>query len=209
MQYKANGTLERHVSEAVFESTTNLNTPQHSATFAVDKIMTGDDTTACAIVYARASSKSWMCVIDSRVNNSDLDTLASVPERLSNEINAGHLVRGRQVRMKMFIVRMSTIGVLKSPDGPNTLDASHPRQVAAIVARLDLNRDAVEHAVLVTNIERMAGLGITEDTGFCVIEAFLELRYKFNVDERQVIYRSIRILGQRQKRRRVFFNKPR
>lgn len=104
--------------------------------------------------FAEASSESRVAVIDSRVNNGDLDTLSGVLERLLDIIHTSHLMSRHQLGIGGVLLRDGRFGEKVAFDGPNALDTRDLGQIFASVARLDLDRGTVELAVLATHLER-------------------------------------------------------
>lgn len=114
-----------------------------------DKVPTVTDTAA----LAEASSEGGVSVVDTRVDDTDLDALTSVLERLLNIVDTGHLVRGRQLRAGGILLGEVLLGELVTLNGPDALDAGNLGQIIAGVTRLDLDRGTVELVVLATDLK--------------------------------------------------------
>jgi len=130
-----------------------------------DEIPSIADTAA----LAEASTKSGVSVIDTGVDNTDLDSLSGELEGLLDVIGTGHGVgRGQE---SFDGVTLDSLGLANGEDldGPDTLDTRNLGQVLTRVARLDVEGGAVEDVELTTNliidlmgVEVVAGLGVVD-----------------------------------------------
>lgn len=110
-------------------------------------------TKSYSAAFTEASPESRMAVVDSRVDNGDLDTLTSVLERFLDIIHTSHFMSGCQLGVGRVFLREVRFGEIVAFDGPNALDTRDFSQVFTSVTGLDLNRGTVELAVLAANLE--------------------------------------------------------
>jgi hypothetical protein len=139
-----------------------------------DKVPTVLDTAVLAVageasLLGALGSESGMLVVDTGIDDTDLDALTGQLELSVDNVNTGHVVEGCGLRVSGLDGALLDLGDRVEGDGPDVLDTGDGGEGVTVVARLDGNGSTVEDVVLVAElvvdlagVQGVSGIGMAD-----------------------------------------------
>lgn len=105
-----------------------------------------------ASLLGARGSESRMLVVNTGVNDTDLDALSGKLVLLVDNVDTSHGVERAKLSIGGLLLSLLDLGNTVLGNGPDVLDTGESSNVLTIVSRLDVNGSSVEDVVLVADL---------------------------------------------------------